>query len=148
MGSKRVKNSNQDIEDRFLRICAHLKTIEDRNEEAIFLGDMNKLVGNGPLGIKENNPKVTFGGKLIHKLLETEKYVLVNNSEKCISGPFTRDDPSNPSSKSCLSLIIISKGLEDYVDELEIDCMRKFTPHRATKTQLVYTDHYSIIFKL
>ena len=147
-GEQEGRNSNNEIEERFLKICAHLKNIEDRNEEAIFLGDMNKLVGNGPLGIKGNNPKVTFGGKLIHNLLKTEKYTLVNNTEKCVGGPFTRIDPGNPNTKSCLSLIIISKGLEEYVEELKIDSKRIFTPHRATKTKLVYTDHFSLIFKL
>ena len=54
---------------------------EDRNEEVILIGDMNKLIGNGPFGVKNNNPKVTFGGKLVHKLLGTEEYILVNREE-------------------------------------------------------------------
>ena len=113
-----------------MKIWNNLKIIEERNEEAIFIGDLNKLVGNGPYGVKGNNPKVTFGGKLIQNLLKTEKYSLVNNSDKCVGGPFTRIDPSNPNIKSCLSLVIISKGLE----ELKIDSNRN----------LVYTDHYRL----
>ena len=147
-GEQEGRSTNSEIEERFMKIWNHLKIIEVRNEEAIFIGDLNKLVGNGPYGVKGNNPKVTFGGKLIQNLLKTEKYLLVNNSDRCVGGPFTRIDPSNPNIKSCLSLVIISKGLEDYVDELKIDSNRNFTPHRATKTKLVYTDHYSLIFKL
>ena len=82
---------------------------------------MNKLVGNGPFGVENNNAKVTFGGKLVHSLLEDGKYLLINNSTKCTGGPFTRIDPSDSNLKSCLSLVIISAGLEDYVEELLID---------------------------
>ena len=92
---------------------------------------MNKLVGNGPFGVIGNNPKVTFGGKLVHRLLSSEKYILVNNSSKCKGGPFTRVDPSNNNCKSCLSLLIVSVGLEEYIEELLIDDQRNFTPHRA-----------------
>ena len=67
--------------------------IEDRNEEVIFIGDMNKLIGNGPFGVENNNPNVTFGGQLVQQLLKDGKYVLVNNSSKCVGGPFTRVDP-------------------------------------------------------
>ena len=107
-GEQEGRSNNTEIEERFLKIWNHLKIIEERNEEAIFIGDLNKLVGNGPYGVKGNNPKVTFGGKLIQNLLKTEKYSLVNNSDKCVGGPFTRIDPSNPNIKSCLSLVIIS----------------------------------------
>ena len=68
-GEQEGRNNNIEIEERWKRIYDHLKVIEDRNEEVILIGDMNKLVGNGPLGVKENNKKVTFGGKLVHQLL-------------------------------------------------------------------------------
>ena len=86
-------------------------------------------------------------GNLVHKLLATGKYILVNNSLKCEGGPFTRVDPSNPNIKSVLSLVIISVGLENYVEKLEIDQQRKVTPHRAISKNrnLVYTDHFSLI---
>ena len=88
---------------------------------------MNKLVGNGPLGVENNTSKVTFGGKLVHRLLEDGKYLLLNNSKKCTGGPFTRIDPSDSKTKSCLSLVIISPGLEEFFDEPRIDEKRAFT---------------------
>ena len=147
MENKSVENKNYEIEEMWLKICNHLKIIEERNEEGILIGDLNKLVGNGPLGVKDNNPKVTFGGKLVHKLLETGKYLLLNNSSKCKGGPFTRVDPSNINIKSCLSLVIISVGLEEYVHELLIDKERQFTPHRAVQKNRspVFTDHFSLL---
>ena len=54
--------------------------IENRNEACILIGDLNKLVGNGEFGVKGNNEKVSFGGKLIHRLLSSGKYILANNN--------------------------------------------------------------------
>ena len=56
-------------------------------------------------------------------------------------------DPSNPDIKSCLDLCIISKGLLKYVVELVIDDGRLFTPHRAVRNKLIYSDHLSIHVK-
>ena len=66
-GEQESRNKNYEIEERWSRICDQLKIIEDRNEEVILIGDMNKLIGNGPFGVKNN--KVTFGRKLVHQLL-------------------------------------------------------------------------------
>ena len=68
-GEQESRNKNYEIEERWFRICDQLEIIEDRNEEDILIGDMNKLTGNGPFGVRNNNPKVTFGGKLVHQLL-------------------------------------------------------------------------------
>ena len=59
----------------------------------VILGDINKHVGDI---IEGNHDKVTFGGRLIKKLLETEKYELVNSTKKVVGGPFTRYDPADP----------------------------------------------------
>ena len=141
-GEQEGRSKNHEVEERWSKICQNLKVIEDRNEEVILIGDMNKLIVQG------NNSKVSFGVKLIHNLLSTEKYYLLNNSSKCAGGPFTREDPSDPNIKSCLSLVIISSGLEEYVEELVVDNERRFTPHRPTRNRLIFTDHYSLIFKL
>ena len=45
--------------------------------------------------------------------------------------------------------MIVSVGLEEYIEELLIDDQRNFTPHRAISKNksLVYTDHYSMLLK-
>ena len=66
-------------------------------------------------------------------------------------GPFTRYDPSKPCEdayKSCLDLIIVSKDLVAHIDQVTIDSDLTFTPGRATRNGLCYTDHYSILFSL
>ena len=141
-GEQEGRSSNADIEDRWNVILENISNIERTGEEIIFIGDTNKLIGDGKNGVKNNNLKVSFGGKLIHTLLETGKFILLNNSEKCTGGPFTRVDPSNPSLKSCLDLCIISKGLEKYFVQMIIDEKRLFTPHRAIRSKLTYSDHF------
>ena len=58
-------NKNQEVEEKWSRLTKVLKEIERRDEEAILIGDINKLVGNDKSGIKDNNQKVSFGGKLV-----------------------------------------------------------------------------------
>ena len=142
-GEQESRTDKIEIEEKWARLTKVLKDIEDREEEAILIGDHNKMVGNGLSGIKDNNSKVSFGGKLILELLSEGNYFLVNSSEKCKGGPFTREEPNNPYVKSCLDLTIVSKGLVEYIEELIIDKERKFTPHRAGKVKLIYADHYS-----
>ena len=98
------RNSNDDIEDGWNVILENINKIEKSNEETVIIGDLNKLIGDGEYGVEGNNPKVTFGGKLIHDLLRTEKFILVNN-----------------------------KGLWKYLVEMVIDDKCLFTPHTATK---------------
>ena len=100
----------------------------------------------------EGNTKdrISFGGQLVKELIDTEEYVLVNATDKCIGGQFTRVDPSEPhndSNKSVLELCIVSGELFHYVDTLIIDKIRDFTPYRAVGNKVVYTDHYSFILK-
>ena len=78
----------------------------------ILIGDLNKQIGNGIYGVKGNHDKVSHGGKLVHRLLENGNYTLVNNTEKCVGGPFTRfypSDPNNEKKRSCLELVIVSE---------------------------------------
>ena len=96
--------------------------------------------------MKEN--KVLFGGKLVEDLLATEKYVLINSSDKVIIGPYTRYDPSAPdkdSKKSVLDLFIISKELNKYVEFLFIDKNMNYTPCNPSTKRVIYTDHYGLL---
>ena len=48
-----------------------------------------------------------------------------------------------------MDLVIVSKGLVDYIVELIIDKERTFTPHRVVKgKKLIDADHYSMHFIL
>ena len=75
----------------------------------------------------------------------------MNSLHSVENGPFTRYDPSEPTSdekKSALDLVIISKNLEKYLISLEIDKNLLWTPCRAIgKSSLRYSDHYALICK-
>ena len=84
------------------------------------------------------------------ELLETGKYILANASPKAMGGPHTRYEPgsfSDISKRSCLDLIIVSKSLEQYIDEVIIDKELKFTPGYVTGNRMKYSDHFSILLK-
>ena len=88
-------------------------------------GDLNKKVGNDELGVRGNHPEISFGGELVRELIASREYIIVNNTEVAIGGPFTRIDPANENKKSCLDLTIISMNLMPYVKELIVDKDRK-----------------------
>ena len=147
-GEQEGRSSNDDIKNRWERIMTEVLKIEAKNEFVIILGDMNKHVGDI---IDGNHDKVTFGGRLIRKMLEMEKYELVNSSNKVEGGPFTRYDPADPKcmgKKSCLGLVIISTELSSYVEKLVIDKNLTKTPCRPlSKNKVVYPDHYSLLLR-
>ena len=117
-GESECRTINQDIEERWFRIVSELKSIENKGEFALLIGDMNKHVGNI---IKGNHQKVSFGGKLVTDLVSSGRYVLLNASNKVSGGPFTRFDPATPKDEtamSCLDLVIASQGIVKYLDSL------------------------------
>ena len=59
--------------------------IKSRNESAIVIGDLNKLVGDIVPG---NHTKVSYGGQLVRDLIETEEYILVNSTDVVNGGPY------------------------------------------------------------
>ena len=148
-GEVESRAKNKDIEDRWYRIVSELKKIEVLGEHVVFIGDMNKHVGEI---IKGNHSKVSYGGKLIRELLNTKKYVLLNSTNKVQGGPYTRYNPTNPEdheSKSCLDLVIISRELYKYVDKVIIDKEQNFTPgNPSVAGKMVYPDHYALIIKM
>ena len=145
-GETENRTKNSDVEDRWYRIVTELKKIEYKGEFSVLIGDMNKHVGDV---IKGNHTKVTFGGQLIREILKTKKYVLLNSTNKVRGGPFTRYNPAAPEDddlKSCLDLILISKELLKYVDEIVIDKDFNFTPGKPLGgSKMCYPDHYGIL---
>ena len=150
-GEIESRSSRSEIEARWGRIMEKVNKIKSNNEWVILIGDFNKAIGNKENGVKGNNEKVSFGGKLVHKVLESGEYILVNNTEKCTGGPYTRYDPADPTNKdkmSCLELVIVNKELFEFVEELVIDKNKIFTPHRPIgKGKLRFTDHFSLLLK-
>ena len=135
-----------DIESHWNELLEVINSVENRDEFLVIIGDTNRHLGSI---IPGNNDKVSYGGELIKTLLETEKYVLMNASEKLRGGIWTRIDPADADIKSVLDLVIVSTDLMKYVESLETDSSRKFTPFkRNNDNTLSFPDHFAILLTL
>ena len=83
---------------------------------------------------------------MVRDLINTGKYTLINGTKKCKGGVNTRIDPSDSRKGSCLDLFIVSQELEKYIDKLEIDEKRIFSPFFVNdKFEKKYSDHLACI---
>ena len=127
-GEQESRTPSNVIRENWNDLVEEIIKIEAKNELFILISDLNKHIGDL---IKGNNNKISHGGKLVREFLASDKYILLNNSEKVKGGPFTREEPSDPRNelkKSCLDIVIMSEQLQKYVDKVVIDKDRKFTP--------------------
>ena len=51
------------------RLMQDIKEKENRKEHVLILGDLNRKVGTGELGVEGNNSNISFGGQLARDLL-------------------------------------------------------------------------------
>ena len=146
------KGKKEKIMESWRRLLEDIKEIENRKENMLLIGDMNRAVGAGEWGIEGNKPNISVGGSLIRDLLATSKYILLNSLPIAKGGPWTWVDRSNTSVKSCLDIGIISAGLLPFVTDFQVDKEQKFTPRRLRKTKKgivsTYSDHFSLEVQL
>ena len=92
------------IQDNWEIVLNEITKIESKGELCVIIGDLNRHVG----GLIEGNEKdkISFGGQFIVDL-DTGRYVLVNASDKCTGGPFTRVDSADPYNDDKKSHIVI-----------------------------------------
>ena len=82
-GEQESRVKDIDIENRWKRIYDEIVKIESRKEACIILGDLNKHIGNDNLGVRNNHPKITFGGEFVRAMLEDGEYICLNNHQQC-----------------------------------------------------------------
>ena len=142
------KGKKENVLEGWNRLLYDMKEIENRGEGVILIGDMNRAIGAGKLGVEGNKQHISYGGQLIRDLLATNKYVLLNSQPMAEGGVWTWVDRSNPSVKSCLDLGIVSAGLLPFVTTFRVDSTRAFTPMRVRKNKKslvsTYSDHFAI----
>ena len=148
-GEQEARSGKEEVLARWGRLLKELGAITARGDHCLLLGDLNKLVGCGPLGVPGNHPEVSQGGKLVLDLVQSGDWVLLNAREGVVEGgPFTRADPAT-GRESCLDLWLCSAGLAPHMKSLWIDRDRKLTVARPVwrsgKLQLVHSDHYTMI---
>ena len=151
-GEQESRVSKTEILEKWKRILEEIYNVLSRGENLVILGDFNKHIGSDHLGVYGNHDKITYGGSLVRDLVNSGDIILVNNTNKCEGGPFTKKDPSDPNNdnkKSCLDLCLVSKDLFRYIDKLIIDKNEQFEMGRVVVKNdikiLVKPDHYTLV---
>ena len=112
-GQNEGRAGQQNVLDGWTEILGELGKIEARDEVALIVGDFNRAVGNGNLGVEGNTAKVSYGGKLIRELIDSGDYVMLNSLTLARGGPWTRVCPAT-GGRSCLDLAIGSRELSKW----------------------------------
>ena len=144
-------NSEKVLEG-WTELLQELISIENRQEAALLIGDLNRGIGCGVEGVEGNRREISYGGSLIRDLVSSGEYFLLNNLNLTMGGPWTRVYPGD-GRPSCLDLAIGSANLKPHVRKMTIDKDRVFTPRRAvTKAQgglgVTYSDHFATMVEL
>ena len=74
--------SKETIDRHWNEILEVVNKIEGRGELLLMVGDFNRHLATDP----EKDTKTTYGGELINELLNTDKYILVNKTNKVSGG--------------------------------------------------------------
>ena len=64
-GGIESRMENQEILESWGRLKLQIDEIRSRNEFCLMVGDLNRAIGAGSLGIQGNRPRVSYGGKLV-----------------------------------------------------------------------------------
>ena len=83
-GEQEGRAGKEEVLARWGRLLKELEAIRARGDHCLLVGDLNKLVGDGRLGIPGNNPEVTAGGQMVRDLVESGNWVLINSMEEVV----------------------------------------------------------------
>ena len=149
-GCQDSKTSVEKIKARWEKIRNEIVFWQEAGDCVMVIGDLNCHIGDDMWGVEGNLSKISYGGKLVRKLLQDDKndLVLLNSSDKCSGGPFTRYDPADPTKQSCLDLVMVSRDLERHVKFMLVDSKQEFAMRRVQKLKgkikETLSDHFSI----
>lgn len=151
-GEQEGRTSREDLISRWNRLRMDIEAIKSRGDMCLIIGDMNKLIGSDKFGVYGNHDKVSAGGRLVRELLASDEFVLVNNTDLALGGPFTWEDPSGSERKSCLDLVICCRTLLPFIKSLVIDSERKHAVQRVMwrdgKWKTILLDHFPLLLVL
>ena len=75
-------------------------------------------------------------------------YVVINNLDLFVGGPWTWVDRQDSNIKSCMDIGIISQSLIPNLTNVAIDADKKFTPRRVMKKKkegmTIFSEHFAI----
>ena len=137
-------STEKDYSHIFKQIKKEIAEGRDKEQNVILTGDFNCKVGDR---INGNVGPISKGGKKLIKMIEKEKLVILNASEKC-EGKWTRDENEE---KSIIDYVIIDEEDEKFITSLKIDEEKEYAPFRLkqdnNQIKTVYSDHNAMILK-
>ena len=74
-------SNRQQVVDRWGRLLQVLEAGRARGDHVLLLGDLNKHIGNGHLGVQGNTGEISTGGRLIRDLVNSGDWRLINAME-------------------------------------------------------------------
>ena len=64
-GGQESRMGKQEVLESWGRLKIDVNAIKARNENCLIIGDCNRAIGAGKLGIPGNHPRVSYGGSLV-----------------------------------------------------------------------------------
>ena len=138
--------SDKELTDVYNLISTEIRKGKEKDQSIIVAGDFNCRVGEAKVkGTLESESK---GGKKLLAMIEKEKMILTNASDKC-NGLWTREERGK---RSVIDFIIMEEDDEHYIKSIEIDENKSKAPFRLKNIeggsiQTVYSDHNPMILK-
>ena len=96
----------QEVLENWIRLKQDITEVKERDEGLVLIGDLNRVIGDGNLGVKGNIPSVSFGGGVLRELLAEKEHFLVNGLELAEGGPWTWVSRADKRIKSCRRVIM------------------------------------------
>ena len=143
--------SLEDKMEFYMKVEEEIVKGNNAGKEIIFMGDLNAKLGKEI--IKKDPNKQSENGKILAGVVERNALTVVNSlEEKCV-GTITRERCTvGGVEKSVIDYVIVSKGLTEKVEKMEIDEERRNTLAKIMKTKqgvkVTESDHNTIITQM
>ena len=111
-GKQETRTNKEEIEKEMELLTEEIE--EQKNEGEVLL----TMDGNAKIGLLGEN--VSRNGKLLLKLIEDTKLVLMNKSEKC-KGKITRQNTKNENEYSAIDFVLVTDPVEKWIKQINID---------------------------
>ena len=136
------RTKKENINKVYQRIEKEIKTVREKKQRVMLMGDFNCKVGEM---ISGNKPEITMRGKLLLQMLERNGMKLANIGKNC-NGLWTRQIGTE---RSVIDYIILEKKQMEHIHSLLIDEGKNIAPYRKKNedgiVKTVHSDHNTML---
>ena len=135
------KTPKSEMKKFYDEIQKKVQQAKEQEKNITLTGDLNAKIGEH---IKGNNQQITKGGRLLLKLANSEG-LTIENAKSCCKGRWTRIENG---AKSVIDYILVAERTENYVENMQIDEEKEYTPYNLEKSgERVHTDQLRNVHK-